>query len=375
MRERADAILTRAGIAASADRATESLAFGEERLLELARALAVAPTVLLLDEPLSGLNPDEIGAVIASIRARAPDGVAVVLVEHAVGELLAIADRVVVLDHGRKIAEGAPQVRRRRSAGDRRLHRGRTGMTADNVPVLDVEGISTIRGRVQVLWDVSLSVGRGQTVAIVGPNGAGKTTLVGSITGLVPPKSGRHPHQRRRRDRNVARAARSRRVALVPERRGIFAPLTVRENLLMGAYARRAKRADLVADLDDVFGLFPALVRLRRCALAGSLSGGEQQMVAIGRALMAKPELLLLDEPSLGLAPKVRAENFGALARLAERGVTILLVEQNLRLAARICGRAYLMQRGRIVGTETSEELARSARHVYLESHGEAGHG
>ena len=142
------------------------------------------------------------------------------------------------------------------------------------------------------------------------------------------------------------------RVALVPERRGIFAPLTVRENLLMGAYARRAKRAELDADLDDVFGLFPALVRYRD-AIAGSLSGGEQQMVAIGRALMAKPELLLLDEPSLGLAPKVRAENFGALARLAERGVTILLVEQNLRLAARICGRAYLMQRGRIVGTET----------------------
>ncbi len=235
-------------------------------------------------------------------------------------------------------------------------------------PVLEVEGISTIRGRVQVLWDVSLTVRRGETVAIVGPNGAGKTTLVGSITGLVPPKSGRI----RINGTDVTALSPEKRVghriALVPERRGIFAPLTVRENLLMGAYARRAKRAQLDADLDDVFGLFPALVRYRD-AIAGSLSGGEQQMVAIGRALMAKPELLLLDEPSLGLAPKVRAENFGALARLAERGVTILLVEQNLRLAARICGRAYLMQRGRIVGTETSEELAQSARKVYLESH------
>ncbi|HZX69153.1 MAG TPA: ABC transporter ATP-binding protein [Candidatus Elarobacter sp.] len=234
--------------------------------------------------------------------------------------------------------------------------------------MLEVEGISTIRGRVQVLWDVSLTVRRGETVAIVGPNGAGKTTLVGSITGLVPPKSGRI----RINGTDVTALSPEKRVghriALVPERRGIFAPLTVRENLLMGAYARRAKRAQLDADLDDVFGLFPALVRYRD-AIAGSLSGGEQQMVAIGRALMAKPELLLLDEPSLGLAPKVRAENFGALARLAERGVTILLVEQNLRLAARICGRAYLMQRGRIVGTETSEELAQSARKVYLESH------
>jgi branched-chain amino acid transport system ATP-binding protein len=237
------------------------------------------------------------------------------------------------------------------------------------VPVLEVENVSTVRGRVQVLWDVSLTVGRGETVAIVGPNGAGKTTLVGSITGLVPPKSGRI----RINGEDVAGSSPEklarRGMALVPERRGIFAPLTVRENLLMGAYARRAKTAELTRDLDDVFDLFPALVRYRD-AVAGSLSGGEQQMVAIGRALMAKPDLLLLDEPSLGLAPKVRAENFGALARLAERGVTILLVEQNLRLAARICRRAYLMQRGRIVGTETSDELARSARRVYLESHG-----
>ncbi|HYW52798.1 MAG TPA: ABC transporter ATP-binding protein [Dongiaceae bacterium] len=236
-------------------------------------------------------------------------------------------------------------------------------------PVLEVENVSTIRGRVQVLWDVSLTVARGETVALVGPNGAGKSTLVGSITGLVPPKSGRV----RINGADVTGAPpeklASRRVALVPERRGIFAPLSVRENLMLGAYARRAPRAELAADLDDVFGMFPALVRYRD-ATAGSLSGGEQQMVAVGRALMAKPELLLLDEPSLGLAPKVRAEIFGALARLAERGVTILLVEQNLRLAARICRRAYLMQRGRVVGTETSEELAQSARHVYLETHG-----
>jgi branched-chain amino acid transport system ATP-binding protein len=238
-----------------------------------------------------------------------------------------------------------------------------------DAPVLEVEGIATLRGRVQVLWDVSLRVDRGETVAIVGPNGAGKTTLVGSITGLIPPFSGRV------RINGVDVTAQSpdrlahRRVALAPERRGIFAPLTVRENLLMGAYARRPRKAELTADLEDVFELFPALRRYRD-ALAGSLSGGEQQMVAIGRALMAKPELLLLDEPSLGLAPKVRSENFGALARLAQRGVTIVLVEQNLRLAAKICERAYLMQRGRIVGTETAEELARSARRVYLESPG-----
>ncbi len=235
-------------------------------------------------------------------------------------------------------------------------------------PMLEVENVSTIRGRVQVLWEASFSVRRGETVAIVGPNGAGKTTLVGSITGLIPPISGRV----RVNGVDVTGAPPERlahrRVALCPERRGVFAPLTVRENLLMGAYARRPPRAELQSDLDAVFELFPPLVRYRD-ALAGSLSGGEQQMVAIGRALMAKPDVLLLDEPSLGLAPKIRAEIFGALARLAERGVTIVLVEQNLRLAARICKRAFLMQRGRIVGTESAEELARSAKHVYLESH------
>jgi branched-chain amino acid transport system ATP-binding protein len=240
-------------------------------------------------------------------------------------------------------------------------------MTAE--PMLEVENVSTFRGRVQVLWDVSLRVGCGETVAIVGPNGAGKTTLVGSITGLIPPISGHVRVQGVDVTGKPPERLASRRVALVPERRGIFAPLTVRENLLMGAYSRKAVRAELEADVEDVLQLFPALRRYVD-AIAGSLSGGEQQMVAIGRALMAKPELMLLDEPSLGLAPKVRSENFGALARLAGRGVTIVLVEQNLRLAAKICSRAYLMQRGRIIGTETAEELARSARRVYLESRG-----
>ena len=234
---------------------------------------------------------------------------------------------------------------------------------------LEVENVSTIRGRVQILWDVSMTVERGETVAIVGPNGAGKTTLLGSITGLIPPLRGRIRIAGQDVTGDPPERLAHHGVALVPERRGMFAPLTVRENLLMGAYARRPPRAELEAAVERQFELFPALRRYRDRA-AGSLSGGEQQMIAIARALMASPDLLLLDEPSLGLAPKIRAEIFGALARLAERGVTIVLVEQNLRLAARICGRAFMMQRGRIVGTESSDELARSARRVYLESPG-----
>ncbi len=239
-------------------------------------------------------------------------------------------------------------------------------IAAPPTTALEVSNLSTHRGRVQVLWDVSLNVQRGETVAIVGPNGAGKSTLVASIVGLLKPSAGSVSINGAVTTGMRPELLAKRKIALVPERRGIFSPLTVRENLLMGAYSRGVKRSDLQPDLDDVFDLFPMLVRYRD-AIAGSLSGGEQQMVAIGRALMAKPELLLLDEPSLGLAPKVRSENFGALARLAERGVTIVLVEQNLKLAARICGRAYLMQRGRVVGTESAEELAQSARRVYLE--------
>jgi branched-chain amino acid transport system ATP-binding protein len=238
-------------------------------------------------------------------------------------------------------------------------------VTAQPAAFLEVDDVSTMRGRVRVLWGVSLSVQRGETVALIGPNGAGKSTLVGSITGVVPPFSGSvRVDGVETVGTPVERLAR-RRIALVPERRQVFGPLSVLENLVVGAYARRLTRSELAAEVAAVFELFPGLVRYRTKA-AGSLSGGEQQMVAIGRALMARPELLLLDEPSLGLAPKVRAEIFGALARLAERGVALLLVEQNLRLAAKLCRRGYLMERGRVVGTASADELARSARRTSL---------
>ena len=226
--------------------------------------------------------------------------------------------------------------------------------------VLALERVVAFRGRVQILWEVSLHVERGETVAVVGPNGAGKTTLLGAIVGLFPPASG----TLRVLDEDVTgyppeRMAR-RRVALVPERRQLFGPLSVRENLMLGAYAR-ADRGNLAAEIAHVLELFPPLERLLATA-AGSLSGGEQQMVAIGRALMAKPDLLLLDEPSLGLAPRVRAENFAALGRLAAGGATIVLVEQNLRMAARICERAYFMERGRIAGEGAADDLVRTGK-------------
>jgi branched-chain amino acid transport system ATP-binding protein len=242
---------------------------------------------------------------------------------------------------------------------------GTDATNSTNAAFLEVDAVSTMRGRVRVLWGVSLRVRRGETVALIGPNGAGKSTLVGSITGLLPPFEGSVRVDGVETVGTAPERLARRRIALVPERRQVFGPLSVLENLHVGAYARRVTSSELAASVAEVFELFPGLVRYRSKA-AGSLSGGEQQMVAIGRALMAKPELLLLDEPSLGLAPKVRAEIFGVLARLTERGVGLLLVEQNLRLAAKICGRAYLMERGRVIGTATAEELAHDARRTSL---------
>ncbi|MBV8152226.1 MAG: ABC transporter ATP-binding protein [Candidatus Eremiobacteraeota bacterium] len=232
--------------------------------------------------------------------------------------------------------------------------------------VLQVERLATFRGRVQILWDVSLEVRRGETVAIVGPNGAGKTTLPGSIVGLFPPAQGRVRVRGDDVTGAMPEAIARRGVAVVPERRQLFGPLTVRENLLLGAFVRHAPRRTLESELGEVLELFPALRPLLRTA-AGSLSGGEQQMVAIGRALMAKPQMLLLDKPSLGLAPRVRAENFAALRKLADAGATILLVEQNLRMAARICRRAYFMERGRIV-EGSAEDLVKGGKEYFLGS-------
>lgn len=234
--------------------------------------------------------------------------------------------------------------------------------------MLSVAHLDLHYGDAQALSDVSLEVPAGEIVAIIGANGAGKSSLIRAIAGMERPARGAI----RFKDRDIAGWPAHRVCALgigqVAEGRQIFPTLSVADNLALGAVSKSA-RGRAGERLAHVHRLFPRLKERER-QLAGTLSGGEQQMVAIGRALMAQPELMLLDEPSLGLAPKVRSEIFGVLARLAQRGVTIVLVEQNLRLAARICSRAYLMQRGRVVGTESSEELARSARKVYLESHG-----
>jgi branched-chain amino acid transport system ATP-binding protein len=237
--------------------------------------------------------------------------------------------------------------------------------------MLRLRNVDAGYGKLAVLRRVSLHVSAGEIVTIVGANGAGKTTLLETVAGLVRARGGEiafdgQPIARLATERIVARGC-----SLVPEGRQVFATMPVRENLLLGAHVQyaRGRRHEVAEDLERAFGLFPIL-RSRAEQLAGTLSGGEQQMLAIGRALMARPRLMMLDEPSMGLAPLVVKDIFAILKRVREAGTTVLLVEQNARSALRIADRGYVLETGRIVLQGTAEELLanRDVQRAYLGS-------
>jgi branched-chain amino acid transport system ATP-binding protein len=232
--------------------------------------------------------------------------------------------------------------------------------------MLELERIRVCYGAATALWDVSIRIGAGELVCVVGPNGAGKTTLINAIAGLNPIASGRLGLE----GRDLTRLARNdfcdQGIAIVPEGRRLFAGLSVLENLQLGSY-RKGARASRRESLDRVFTLFPIL-KARLAAPAGALSGGQQQMLAIGRALMARPRYLLLDEPSLGLAPAVVMEMFAAIQGINRAGMAVLLVEQNVAMALEIAARAYVLEEGRIAAEGSPRELlaARHIRRAYL---------
>ena len=215
--------------------------------------------------------------------------------------------------------------------------------------MLRIEGLSVHYGRIQALDNIALEQQQGEIVALIGGNGAGKTTLLNVVSGLVRPSAGRVSFC----EREITGLAPAKIVALgvgqVPEGRKLFAPLTVKENLELGAYLRQrnGERQRVAADLEYIFELFPVL-KTKLAHEAGTLSGGEQQMLAIGRGLMARPRLMLLDEPSLGLAPLLVKNIMAIIQRLQSEGTTILLVEQNARAALKISDRAYVLEAGRI---------------------------
>jgi len=225
--------------------------------------------------------------------------------------------------------------------------------------LLELRGIDVFYGRVQALRGVSIRVAAGEIVALIGSNGAGKTTTLRTISGLVRPSKGQVLFRGQTVQRLGAERLARMGIGHAPEGRRLFSRMTVRENLEMGAFARR-DRAGIRTDFDRVYTLFPRL-RERQSQLAGSLSGGEQQMVAIGRALMTSPSVLLLDEPSLGLAPVLVDAIFDVIKEINAKGTTVLLIEQNARLALQTAARAYVLETGSVVLEGPASELMTSA--------------
>ena len=224
--------------------------------------------------------------------------------------------------------------------------------------MLRIRNLQTYYGRIRVLDNVSLSVKPGEVVTLIGANGAGKSTILNCISRLIPCREGEIFFQGQRINGETPEAVVRLGICQVPEGRQIFQPLTVLDNLELGAYLRYGKRnrGSIQQDMDMVFSLFPVLAE-RLQQISGTLSGGEQQMLAIGRALMSRPKLLLLDEPSMGLAPRVVADIFHTVVKLRREGLTILIVEQNARAALRIADRGYVLETGKIILQGTAAEL------------------
>ena len=337
----------------------------DRRLVEIARALATRPATLLLDEPAAGLSRADKEALGALLRRIAQAGVAVLLVEHDMEIVMGISDHVVVLDAGTPIAAGTPQQVRQDPAvraaylGSGQAHSTtRSESSSSGKTMLDVSALQAGYGAEPVLKGIDLNVKDGELVAVLGANGAGKSTLMRAIVGLHRglhrPIGGEIVFQKEHLEKLPAHRVVARGVVLVPEGRQVFPELSVLDNIRLGAYLRKNVPA---SEIKAMLERFPPL-RNRLQQRAGLLSGGEQQMLAVARGLMAKPKLLLLDEPSLGLAPRVIEDLFASLDRLRAERVTILLVDQMAGLALALADRAYVIEGGRITSSGSAKQIA-----------------
>jgi branched-chain amino acid transport system ATP-binding protein len=379
----ASAHLATVGLLDLADQPASVLTAGQRRLLSIARVLASGAQTLVLDEPGAGLNDAEKRALGDIILSLSEAGKTILFIDHDMPLVSRIARRILVLDQGRIIANGEPAVvRSDPRVLDAYLGRQRDAPVASAAPVrasvgkplLQIADLSVSYGGLAALDNVSLAVGQGEIVALVGANGAGKSSLLRAIAGVEASRAERMMFD----SADIRGAAPSKTVAhgisLVPEGRALFSSLTVLQNLAAGRYARRraggfhrviwrsaSERLQFEERLDFVYRLFPVL-RERTQQLAGTLSGGQQQMLAIGRALMGAPRLLLLDEPSLGLAPQVLTEILRCVAELRDKGLTILLVEQNVAAALSVADRGYVLANGRVVAQGTGRELLSDRR-------------
>ncbi|MGW0504047.1 ATP-binding cassette domain-containing protein [Micromonospora sp. NPDC003241] len=345
--------LAQVGLTAHADRPAGQLAYGDQRRLEIAVALAARPRLLLLDEPSAGLSTSEITDLTALIRAL-PADITVLLVDHNLDFVAATCDTITVLHHGQHITTGTPAAIREHP-DVRRAYLGTDAPTSPTsamdaavtgTPVLRVRNLSAGYTGAPVLTDITLDVPAGRVTAVVGRNGAGKTTLINTIAGMHPAGPGTDIvlHGQDLAGCDTRRRARAG-LGMVPQGRRLFAGLTVDEHLALPRPQPTRTRA---VDARQVLDLFPALAE-RRHHRPHQLSGGEQQMLALARALLAAPDVLLLDEPSEGLAPAVVGQLAAIITGLAYEGTAVLLAEQNLALACQVAHDIAVLDRARVV--------------------------
>ncbi len=364
-------IAERVGLAHVLDRRPSTLPFADLRKLELAKAIARHPRVVLVDEPFAGLTRAETEQFSALIRTFRDEGRAVLLVDHNVKSVAALADRVVAMYLGERIAAGtAAQVMRDETV--RRVYLGgaittaarpETSFADGDTPLLQVRDLSVFYGKAQALEGVSIHVHEREFVSVVGLNGAGKTTLFNAISGLVPYVGGiafRGADLAGRSGAAIARGG----IVHCPETRELFGNMNVRENLDLGG--QHLTDADRAVQLGWLFDLFPRL-KERQGQTASTLSGGEQQMLAIARALMMRPKLLILDEPTLGLAPVILEQLSQALERLRQStDITVLLGEQNVTFALPHADRVYVLEHAHIVWEGAPDRFEAEAGAAYL---------
>ena len=334
----------------------------DRRLVEIARALASKPQVILLDEPAAGLMRSDKAALSKLIRRISALGIAVILVEHDMALVMGISDHIVVLDAGSVIAGGPPaEIRRDQRVlkaylgdGEMRVRPRPAPWKGSQDAILTCLKLNAGYGAAPVLEEVSFRVRPGEMVALLGANGAGKSTTMRALTGLLRPITGTIVLDDKRIEHLGAHRIAANGLTLVPEGRQVFPELSVRDNIMLASHTK--KSVDREREIDALLRRFPRL-RERLSSRAGLLSGGEQQMLAIARGLMAKPRILLLDEPSLGLAPAMINELFDVLAELRDDGVTVLLVDQMAALALTVADRGYVLESGRIVRDDSAEAL------------------
>ncbi|MBC8998615.1 ATP-binding cassette domain-containing protein [Pseudomonas sp. N40(2020)] len=356
-------LLALVGYRGAVNIAAEDLPHVDRRLVEIARALATAPAVLLLDEPAAGLSRRDTDDLALLLRKLADFGLTVILVEHDMALVMSVSERLLVLDAGKPIAFGTPaEIRQNKQViaaylGGTDYQATPREQTWDGSrdARLYVKDLVIDYGAAPVVNKVNLVVNPGEMVAILGANGAGKSSILQCLAGLHRAASGSILLDNENIEMASASGIAGKGLALVPEGRQVFPYLTVRDNLLLGGYSRR-EAFDADAEIEAILRRFPRL-RDRIDSPAGLLSGGEQQMVAVGRGLMAKPKILLLDEPSLGLSPAMIGELYDALAALRDDGVTLLLVDQMANLALQVADRAYVLETGCIVKCGSAAQL------------------